>query len=118
MGRVLVPGGQAVVSTWRGPAHNPFFATWDDVVANSIGSAAMEIPFSCGEPEPLRSLFAGAGFADVCVAPVTVEADFADPKGYVARQITASAAAIRALQAMDDARRTAAIATVEEAVAP
>lgn len=78
----------------------------------------MQVPFSFGEPGPLRRLFEDAGFAEVRIEPVTVETDYGEPEEYIARQITASAAAIPALKAMDDTEREAAIAAVREAMAP
>jgi hypothetical protein len=52
----------------------------------------MQAPFSFGEPEPLQTLFAEAGFPDVRFEPVIVDTDYGDPEGYVARQITGARA--------------------------
>lgn len=114
MARVLAPGGEVVITTWRGLDENPFFAGLARAVRTHIGSPALEAPFSLGDPGELAALLLGAGFAQVSVEPVAITADYAFPHEFVARQIRASAAAIPALQALTEADLDALIASVQD----
>lgn len=112
MARVLAPGGEAVITTWRGLDENPFFAELARVVLTHVGSPALEKPFSLGDPGELGALLLGAGFAQISVEPVAITTDYTHPHEFVARQIRASAAAIPALQALSAADLDALIAAV------
>lgn len=112
MARVLAPGGEAVITTWRGLDENPFFAELARVVRRHAGSPALEKPFSLGDPGELGALLLGAGFAQVSVEPVVITTDYTHPHEFVARQIRASAAAIPALQALSAAELDALVASV------
>lgn len=98
MYRVLAPGGQVVIVTWRGLDQNPFFAAFERAVRQRLGSPALEMPFALGDPAVLGSLLLEAGFAAVSVEPIEIEANYSDPARFVDFQIHASAAAIPALQ--------------------
>jgi ubiquinone/menaquinone biosynthesis C-methylase UbiE len=117
MYRVLVPGGRVVVVTWRELDQNPFFATFDRAVRRRIASPALETPFSLGDPAALAVLLQEAGFGNVSVEPVTIEANYTQPDRFVELQVAASAAAIPDLQTLDVAERDALIAAIREDLA-
>jgi len=101
MGRVLRDGGQAVVATWRGLDHHPLYAALADAeephlaaLGVEIGRAELEAPFSLGDPDELAALIRGAGFGDVRVHAVSIEARFADADHFVERMEYAYAAVI------------------------
>jgi ubiquinone/menaquinone biosynthesis C-methylase UbiE len=114
MARVLAPGGEAAITTWRGLDENPFFAELARAVHTHFSSPALEKPFSLGDPGELGSLLIGAGFTQVSVEPVSITTDYTHPHEFVARQIRASAAAIPALQALAAAELDALIASVQK----
>lgn len=114
MARVLAPGGEVVIATWRGLDQNPFFAELARAVRTHFGSPALEKPFSLGDPAELGALLLQAGFTQVSVAPVAITTDYTHPDEFVARQIRASAAAIPALQALSETDLDALIASVQE----
>jgi ubiquinone/menaquinone biosynthesis C-methylase UbiE len=117
MSRVLAPGGRVVISTWRGLDRHPFFAAFARSVRHRFGSPAIETPFSLGDPAEVAALLLEAGFRDVSVEPVAIEADYARPEEFVALQVTASAAAIPSLQGLAPEEREALIAAIREDMA-
>lgn len=101
MRRVLRSGGRAVVATWRSLAHHPLFAALVDAEAPhlrafgvDITRAELEAPFSLGGADDLAALLRGAGFEDVEVPSVSIEARFADADHFVERMEYAYAAVI------------------------
>lgn len=119
MHRVLAPGGEVVVSTWRGLDQNPFCAAFERAVRRRLDSPALELPFSMGDPIVLADLLQEAGFTNVSVEPMAIEADYTRPDEFAGLQTAASAAAIPALQALDMAElETLMIALREDMAEP
>jgi SAM-dependent methyltransferase len=117
MYRVLSPGGQAAVVTWRGLDQNPFFALIERAVRHRCDAPAMGSLFSLGDPAAIGSLLLEAGFANVSIAPVEIETDYGQPDHFVELQINASAAVIPSLQALPDSERAALIAAIRDDLA-
>jgi hypothetical protein len=117
MHRVLAPGGQVVISTWRGIDQNPFFAAFERAVRHRFDSPAIELPFSMGNPTVVATLLQEAGFTEVSVEPVAIEADYTQPDRFVDLQVAASAAAIPALRELDAADLATLIAAIREDMA-
>jgi SAM-dependent methyltransferase len=117
MWRVLAPGGRVALTTWRGLDRHPFPAALARAVQERVGSPALGMPFALGDPVVLAALLQDAGFVDVSVEPVEIEADYARPEEYVALQIRASAAGIAALQGLPAAELDAIIAAIESDMA-
>jgi ubiquinone/menaquinone biosynthesis C-methylase UbiE len=117
MHRVLGPGGQVVVSTWRGLDQNPFFAAFEQAVRQQVGSPAIEIPFSMGDPNVVAELLQDAGFTNISIEPVEIEASYTQPDRFIALQVAASAAAIPALQGLDATELESLIAAIREDMA-
>ena len=117
MHRVLAPGGQVVISTWRGIDQNPFFAAFERAVRHRFDSPAIELPFSMGNPTVVVTLLQEAGFTEVSVELVAIEADYTQPDRFVDLQVAASAAAIPALRELDAADLATLIAAIREDMA-
>lgn len=62
--RVLVPGGRAGVAVWRGPEHQSIKGVLLRGLQKRFGPGAM-MPYSFGDGDQLRALFAEAGFRDI-----------------------------------------------------
>ena len=114
MYRVLSPGGQAAIVTWRGLDQHPFFALFERAMRQRFGAPAISPLFSLGDPMALGALLLEAGFADVSVAPVEIEANYAEPERFVELQINALAAAIPNVQLLSDPERAALIAATRD----
>jgi SAM-dependent methyltransferase len=117
MHRVLTLGGQVVISTWRGLDQNPFFAEYEQAVRRRFDSPALETPFVLGDPLALAALLQDAGFTDVSIEPVMIEANYTEPDRFIELQVKASAAAIPELQRLAPAELDALIAAIREDMA-
>lgn len=117
MYRVLAPGGQAAIVTWRGLDQNPFSATYERAVRSRFHSPALETPFSLGDPAALGALLLEAGFANVSVAPAEIETDYTQPERFIELRVTAAAAGVPALQQLNAAERDALIAAIRDDLA-
>ena len=105
--RVLVAGGLVVVAVWTAIANNPFYEAFGEAVHRRLGTPAMHAPFSLGSRETLRALFVDAGFAKVEIEVVRRSVSFASPDRFVDLGFAAAAAAVPALQAMDEGEMAA-----------
>lgn len=114
MFRVLAPGGEAAISTWRGLDQNPFSAGYARAVRLRFNSEAVATPFSLGDPAELGRLLLQAGFRDVSVEPFEIEASYPRPEAFLEMRIRASAAGIPALQALSGTELEALIAVVRD----
>ncbi len=108
MRRVLDTSGRATVATWRGLDHHPLYLALADAeephlvaLGVEITRAELEAPFSLGDPHELEALLRDAGFRDVRVRSVSIEARFPDADHFVQRMEFAYAAVIP--QFADDA---------------
>lgn len=117
MYRVLAPGGEVCIATWRGLDQNPFFAEMERVVRQRTGATALQMPFSLGDPLELATLMQDAGFRDVSVAPFTVTADHDQPERYIELQVGAMSAGVVAMQSLTDSERSRLITAVGDDLA-
>jgi SAM-dependent methyltransferase len=117
MHRVLAPGGEVALTTWRGLDQHPICAALARSARERFGSPALEAPFNLGDPAELGRLLQGAGFTDISVEPVAIETDYTEPGQFTALQLTASTAGIPALQGMSPAEREVLIAAVGDDLA-
>ena len=89
--RVLRPGGRVVLAVWGAPERNPFFAAlgMSLVRAGHVPpDPTAPGPFSLSDPERVRGLLMGAGFADVRTEEVTTHFTFPDVDECVAIHAT------------------------------
>jgi SAM-dependent methyltransferase len=121
----LRPGGRLSLIVWQPVQENPWMsvptlaalgplgATWAPAGPGAPG------PFSLGDPDLVRSILGGAGFADVALDPFTsaavIQADAADEELAELLQIGPMRTA---WDEADDAARRSAVAAVREAVEP
>ncbi len=92
MRRMLVSGGRAVVACWQHWSAQAFIATLIRAQATHLGvpEAKVAAPFSLGDGDELRRLFADAGFSRVELQTHTIQTRFPEPEKFV--RMTASAA--------------------------
>jgi SAM-dependent methyltransferase len=117
MHRVLVPGGKVVIATWRGLDRHPFSAALDRAVRRRLSAPGLETAFSLGEPATLAMLVREAGFSDVSIEPITIEANYAQPERFVELHVAAAAAGIPTFHGMDTAARASLIEDIREEMA-
>lgn len=74
--RVLRPGGRLALAVWDAPEHNPWaLLPQQELLERGLASAPIPGapgPFALADPERVRELLAGAGFADVALDAVEV----------------------------------------------
>lgn len=114
MHRVLAGNGHVALALWHGLDRHPLMAEMNDVIHRHLGVPALAIPFSFGEPEAIRSLLENAGFRDVEMESRSMVAQLPDADRYAALQIDVIAAAIPAMQQLDDNARANLLATVTD----
>jgi SAM-dependent methyltransferase len=112
--RVLAPGGRLGLSVWQGLERHPFYATLDRVIERRAGISALRSIFALGDEAELRGLLAGAGFARIAIEPVSIEARFPNPAGFLAGEIELDTAAIPAMQHLGVRERRAITDAIEE----
>ncbi len=108
MKRVIKPGGRAVVACWQSLDHNPAFKALIQAEAHHLNEpiGPLSVPFSLGDADVLRVLFADAGFDNIEVATHAMITRFPQPDRFVQLSIQSGAAVIPALGKMDAAART------------
>ena len=112
LSRVLAPGGRVVAATWTDSRNNPLNQVLGEVIERHLGTPALHLPFSLGDPEQLHSLFAEAGFDAISVERVTRTVRFPMPEKFVDLGLASASAAVPALQGMDAGERAALIQIV------
>ena len=121
----LRPGGRLALVVWQGPEVNPWAVLPGEVAAEPLGTTwaaplpGQPGPYGLAEEDEVRSILGAAGFADVGLEGFTsaavLEADDLDAE--TARLIAVGPMRTPWEAAGDDARR-AAVAAVQEAMAP
>ncbi len=110
--RVLVPGGRVAITTWRGLDRHPFHAAFDRAVRRRLNSSAIQAAFSLGDPIAVAMLLQDAGFRDVSVEQVSIEANYGKPDWFIERQVAAAVAAMPEWQRLPATER----ATLSDAI--
>ncbi len=101
MRRVLDDGGRAVIACWQGIEAQGVFAALVDAEEPHLTAAGVDVdraelvaPFAFGDRDELRALLLDAGFSDVSVTEVSIDARFADADRFVERMEYGYAAVI------------------------
>ena len=119
--RVLRPGGRVVLAVWGAPERNPFFAAlgMSLVRAGHVPpDPTAPGPFSLSDPERVRGLLMGAGFADVRTEEVTTHFTFPDVDECVAIHADASGPMALVLRGLSAAERAGVAESLGVALAP
>ncbi len=91
--RVLGTRGRLAASVWGPLAESPGMAALVAALERHVGVAASRnrrAPFALDDADALRGLVEAAGFRDVAVRTVTVNARFPSPEQFVAAQLAAT----------------------------
>jgi ubiquinone/menaquinone biosynthesis C-methylase UbiE len=91
--RVTEPGGRVALTVWRDLEHNPGWSLFATALERHVGAAAasmMRAPFTLGDPDELRGLFAQAGFEDVRIRADVKMTRFPSPAEMIRQQASSS----------------------------
>ena len=86
MARVLAPGGRLAVAVWDTLDHTPGYAAMAALLQRLFGAetaASLQAPYSLGDIDRLRALFADAGLSDVTVTTHAGRARFPSIQSWV-----------------------------------
>jgi ubiquinone/menaquinone biosynthesis C-methylase UbiE len=117
MRRVLVPGGRVAVTVTQGLEAHPWEQRLDAAFTRYSGRSVMHTVFSMGDRDALAGLLAGAGFTEIEITPVTINARYVDPERYLETRIAAIAAAVPEFQQLDAAGRESMAAAIRAEMA-
>jgi SAM-dependent methyltransferase len=118
--RVLVPGGRIALAVWRPIEHHPAFAALTDALEQHVGAEAagmMRSPFAGPGSHALRQLLVDAGFHEPVVRIGVITVRFPSPQEFL-RQEAVSSPLAEPVGALDDGRRAALIAHLDQALVP
>lgn len=86
MSRVLRPGGTIAVAGWDSLQETPGYAVVAEILDELFGPAAaksIQAPYSLGDTQKLRSLFAEAGMNDATIQTIPGKARFASVESWI-----------------------------------
>jgi SAM-dependent methyltransferase len=119
MRRVLARDGRVVLSVWRSLEHHPVYEALFRAIARRFGLSlsALDVSFSLGDAEELRTLLVDAGFRrseiEVCALDVRVPA----PARFVQITVQGATTSIPAFMKLRPAERSAIIETTSRELA-
>jgi ubiquinone/menaquinone biosynthesis C-methylase UbiE len=116
MRRVLVPGGRAAVSVWRGPEHQSVKGAFLLALQEWFGPGALK-PYSFPDGDAVRGLFVDAGFHDVTLEIVRRQHFAPSVEELLTMTIMGASAAVPALAQASVEEKEQAIAAVRERIA-
>ena len=123
--KALKPSGRLAFACWQEPRENPFFMAPLQAVYKHVPKLPQlgpedPGPFSFASESRVKRILGEAGFSDVAMEPCRVELDVATGRGIDAaiQGALEIGPASRALEGHPDEVRSAAIASMREALAP
>jgi ubiquinone/menaquinone biosynthesis C-methylase UbiE len=112
MRRVLSDHGRLGITTWRPLSEHPFNDALMRAGRRHV-DAPIDVPFSLGDAQQLRTMIETAGFGDVRIDTVEFEAHFPDAQVFTRMNFQAFAAVMPRFALMNEAEREAFIAMME-----
>ncbi|HEY1532631.1 MAG TPA: methyltransferase domain-containing protein [Polyangiaceae bacterium] len=116
MRRVVTAGGRLGLSTWRSLAENPVSEALTSVGRKHF-DGPLDVPFSLGDEKQLAAMIESAGFSNVQIDIVEVEASFPDAAMFVRMNVMAFSAVMPQLATMNETERAEFISVTEAASA-
>ena len=127
MRRMLRPGGELVMTTWRGLGENPWLAVAKQAALTLLpapGNGAVSCgpgPFSLADPDVIRDVLTRAGFVDVSLVPsdaITLVGDTLKSAGDFQIAIGPAGEIVREAGALGEQRLQEVRATIAGALGP
>jgi SAM-dependent methyltransferase len=120
MRRVLEMGGRLVFSVWRGLGHHPVYEALFLAVARrfDLQLSDLDVSFSLGRAEDLRTLVARAGFQRQRIEECSIDVRLPFPMQFVRFTVVGAATSVPTFARLDEPARTELIDAVTRELAP
>jgi ubiquinone/menaquinone biosynthesis C-methylase UbiE len=114
MRRVLTDGGRVVISVWQALHRHPVYEALLQATARHLGLsiAAVDVSFSLGDADELRTLLSEAGFQRIAMTPRSLTVRLPEPERFVQLTVLGAATSIPAFTHLDAAARAALVEAV------
>jgi ubiquinone/menaquinone biosynthesis C-methylase UbiE len=112
MRRVVSTGGRLGISTWRPISEHPLAEAFIKA-GKRLVDAPIDLPWSLGDSQHLRTIIEAAGFGQVQVDTVEVTARFPDARAFTRMSVMAFGAVLPQFASMTESERNRFIATIE-----
>lgn len=114
MRRVLTEGGRVVISVWQALHRHPVYEALFAATARHLGApiADVEVAFSLGDADELRTLLREAGFRRIEITPRSLTIHLPSPERFVQLTVLGAATSIPAFAHLNAATRSALVEAV------
>jgi len=118
MRRVLADGGHVVISVWQSLQHHPLYEALFEATARHLNASisALDLSFSLGDAEELRTLLSAAGFRQIEVISRSLTVRLPSPERFVELTALGAATSIPAFAQLDTTSRRALVDAVSSEV--
>jgi ubiquinone/menaquinone biosynthesis C-methylase UbiE len=114
MRRVLTDAGRVALSVWQALHRHPVYEALFQATARHLGVTidTVEVSFSLGDADELRTLLSDAGFQHIEVTPRSLTTHFPTPERFVQLTVLGAATSIPTFAHLDVAARSALVEAV------
>jgi SAM-dependent methyltransferase len=114
MRRVLAAGGRVVISVWQALHCHPVYEALFQATACHLSAtiATVDISFSLGDADELRTLLSDAGFQRLTITPRSLQIHLPAPERFVQLTVLGAATSIPAFAHLETAARPALVEAV------
>lgn len=116
--RVLAPGGRVAIAVFASAELHPMHMAFDEVIAKHIGMSALRTGFTLSDPDEIRGLLEGAGFAVRSLELVSVESSFSLDEAAARNFVFSASAGIPSFRALGVAERDDVVARIAAEIHP
>ena len=108
MRRVLIDGGRVAISVWQALNRHPVYEVLLNATARHLGAtiAALDLSFSLGDANDLRTLLDDAGFKQIEIVPRSLNVHLPSPERFVQITVLGAATSIPAFAQLNSAERS------------
>jgi SAM-dependent methyltransferase len=116
MRRVLADGGRVAISVWQALNRHPVYEALLEATARRLGAtiATVDLSFSLGDADELRTLLGEAGFQGIKIFPRSLDIHLPSPERFVQLTVLGAATSIPAFAQLDAAARLALVEAVTD----
>jgi len=116
MRRVLADGGRVAINVWQALQRHPVYEALFEATGRHLGApiASVDVSFSLGDADELRTLLGDAGFQSIEIFPRSLNVHLPSPDRFVQLTVLGAATSIPAFALLDAAARSALVEAVTD----